>query len=91
MTRPIKASEQGLKPHYRVRVVLPGVILHLASWSPRPGDERFGWGVSIVSVGRRCSAPSAAAPRGLPVLAQAGQAREGFLAAPVRRIAASLS
>jgi hypothetical protein len=33
MTRSIKASERGQKPHYKVRVVLPGVVLHLASWT----------------------------------------------------------
>ena len=33
MTKPIKASERGLKPHYKVRIVLPGAILHLASWA----------------------------------------------------------
>ena len=31
MTRPIKASEHNLEPHYKVRVVYPGSILHLAS------------------------------------------------------------
>jgi hypothetical protein len=31
MTRPIKASENGLEPHYKVRVVLPNALLHLAS------------------------------------------------------------
>jgi hypothetical protein len=32
MTKPISASEQGLKPpHYRVRVVLPKALRHLAS------------------------------------------------------------
>jgi hypothetical protein len=39
MTKPIKAGEQGLKPHFKVRVVLPCVILHLASWTrPRVID-----------------------------------------------------
>lgn len=33
MTKAIKASENGLEPHYKVRVVLPGAILHLASWT----------------------------------------------------------
>jgi hypothetical protein len=33
MTKPIKAAENGLKPHYKVRVVLPGALLHLASWT----------------------------------------------------------
>jgi hypothetical protein len=32
MTARITASKAGLKPHYKVRVVVPGVILHLASW-----------------------------------------------------------
>ena len=32
MGRAIKASESGLKPHYKVRVVIPGAILHIASW-----------------------------------------------------------
>lgn len=31
MPRAMKASEPGLESHYKVRVVLPGVILHLAS------------------------------------------------------------
>jgi hypothetical protein len=31
MTKRIIASELGLDPHYKVRVVLPGVCLHLAS------------------------------------------------------------
>jgi hypothetical protein len=33
MTKPIKATENGLKPHYKVRVALPGSLLHLASWN----------------------------------------------------------
>jgi hypothetical protein len=33
MTKPISATEQGLKPHYKVRVVLPAAILHVASWT----------------------------------------------------------
>jgi hypothetical protein len=41
MTKPISASEQGLKPHYKVRVVLPGAILHLASWKPPRRDRDF--------------------------------------------------
>jgi hypothetical protein len=37
MTKPISATENGLKPHYKVRVVISGAILHLASWSkPKP-------------------------------------------------------
>jgi hypothetical protein len=31
MTKPNAATERGLSPHYKVRVVLPGAILHLAS------------------------------------------------------------
>ncbi len=31
MTRAIRASEHGLEPHWKVRVVLPGAILHLAA------------------------------------------------------------
>jgi hypothetical protein len=31
MTKPIKASELGLEPHSKVRVVIPGAVLHLAS------------------------------------------------------------
>jgi uncharacterized membrane protein len=33
MTKPISASERGLDPYFKVRVVLPGVLLHLASRS----------------------------------------------------------
>jgi hypothetical protein len=33
MPKPISAHEQGLDPHYKIRVVLPGAILHLASWT----------------------------------------------------------
>ena len=33
MTTRAKASDRGLKPHYKVRVVLPGAILHLCSWT----------------------------------------------------------
>jgi hypothetical protein len=39
MTEPISASEQGLKPHYRVRVVLPNALLHLASWTEPKIDQ----------------------------------------------------
>jgi hypothetical protein len=38
MTKQIIASEVGLEPHYKVRVVLPGVILHLAA---RDTPERW--------------------------------------------------
>jgi len=31
MTKPITASAVGLKPHWKVRVVLPNALLHLAS------------------------------------------------------------
>jgi hypothetical protein len=31
MPRALKASEQGLEPHWKVRVVLPGAVLHFAS------------------------------------------------------------
>ena len=43
MTRPKLADENGLQPHYKVRVVLPGAILHVASWTePRvPPDSRI--------------------------------------------------
>jgi len=44
MPRRVTASEQGLKPHYKVRVVIPGTILHLASWSePEYDAEREQW------------------------------------------------
>ena len=33
MTRALKATEQGLEPHYKVRIVIPGAVLHLASWT----------------------------------------------------------
>ena len=33
MTRAIKASEIGLASHYKVRVSLPGSLVHLASMS----------------------------------------------------------
>jgi hypothetical protein len=33
MTAPLQATDRGLSPHYKVRVVLPGAILHLASWT----------------------------------------------------------
>ena len=31
MTKPSNATERGLAPHWKVRVVLPGAILHLCS------------------------------------------------------------
>jgi hypothetical protein len=33
MTKPVSASDRGLKPHYKVRVVVSGSILHLACWT----------------------------------------------------------
>jgi len=39
MTKPISASKQGLKPHYRVRVVLPNALRHLASWPAAKIDQ----------------------------------------------------
>ena len=39
MTKPISASEQSLKPHYRVRVVLPNALRHLASWTEAKIDQ----------------------------------------------------
>jgi hypothetical protein len=33
MTRRQKATEVGLRPHWKVRVVLPGALLHFASSS----------------------------------------------------------
>ena len=39
MTKPIKATEHGLEPHYKVRVVLPGAIVHLASWDQPQNDQ----------------------------------------------------
>ena len=39
MTKPISASKQGLKPHYRVRVVLPNALRHLASWTEAKIDQ----------------------------------------------------
>jgi hypothetical protein len=39
MTKPISASEQGLKPHYKVRVVLPHALGHLALWTEPKIDQ----------------------------------------------------
>lgn len=37
MPRAMKASELGLEPHWKVRVVLPGALIHLASFNePQP-------------------------------------------------------
>lgn len=33
MPLPKQATDRGLRPHWKVRVVFPGSILHLASWS----------------------------------------------------------
>jgi len=33
MSRRAETSALGLKPHFKVRVVLPNVVLHLASWT----------------------------------------------------------
>jgi len=38
MSKSISASEQGL-PHYRVRVVLPKALRHLASWTEAKIDQ----------------------------------------------------
>lgn len=42
MAKQIIASELGLEPHYKVRVVLPGAILHLAS-KDEPTETPAGW------------------------------------------------
>jgi hypothetical protein len=42
MTKQIVASEVGLDSHYKVRVVLPGAILHLAS-KDEPRKNHDGW------------------------------------------------
>lgn len=42
MTKQIIASELGLEPHYKVRVVLPGALLHLAS-KHAPKKTPDGW------------------------------------------------
>jgi hypothetical protein len=33
MTKAISATQSGLKPHYKVRVVFHGAIVHLAAWN----------------------------------------------------------
>jgi hypothetical protein len=43
MAKQIIASELGLEPHYKVRVVLPGAILHLAS-KDEPAEIPAIWG-----------------------------------------------
>ena len=43
MTRRQRASEQGLEPHFKVRLVLPGALIHLASQTePRWGVDGDG-------------------------------------------------
>jgi hypothetical protein len=42
MTKRIVASELGLEPHFKVRVVLPGALLHLAS-KAEPRKTTDGW------------------------------------------------
>jgi hypothetical protein len=50
VTKPLSAVEQGLKPHFKVRVVLPGAILHLASWTEPAWDEgTWEWSGSWIS------------------------------------------
>jgi hypothetical protein len=36
MTKPMSTGAKGLQPHYKVRIALPGVVLH---W-PAPGHAR---------------------------------------------------
>ena len=41
MTRAMSATEQGLEPHWKVRIVLPSAMLHCASWSePKWSDSQ---------------------------------------------------
>lgn len=40
MTKPTSASDQGLNPHWKVRVAFPGSIIHLASQT-EPEVVRF--------------------------------------------------
>lgn len=42
MPKQIIASDLGLEPHYKVRVVLPGALLHLAS-KDEPAETLDGW------------------------------------------------
>lgn len=42
MAKQIITSEPGLEPHYKVRIVLPGAILHLAS-KDEPRNTPNGW------------------------------------------------
>jgi hypothetical protein len=50
MTKPISASKRGLKPHFKVRIVLPGALLHLASWDvPRITRGMLSSGIDNVS------------------------------------------
>lgn len=39
MTKRRQAKDEGLRSHYLVRVVLPGALLHLASW------DKPTWGI----------------------------------------------
>jgi hypothetical protein len=48
MTKALKASEYGLKPHYKVRIVISGAILHLASWDQPQVAEGPGGAVAGV-------------------------------------------
>jgi hypothetical protein len=50
MPRRRSASSQGLKPHYKVRVVLPGAMLHLAAWDePHRGEDFEGRAAWVAS------------------------------------------
>lgn len=33
MPAPKQATPNGLKPHYKVRVVFPGALIHVAAWT----------------------------------------------------------
>ena len=43
----MSASDLSIEPHYKVRVVLPGVILHLAS-KREPEQTADGWGADWI-------------------------------------------
>ena len=43
MTRARTAREEGLRPHYKVRVVLPGVLLHFGSLTMPTRNEDGSW------------------------------------------------
>jgi hypothetical protein len=49
MTKPVSATKTGLKPHYKVRIVLLGVVLHLASTTQPRITRELAYG-SIVNV-----------------------------------------